>query len=148
MNTARPVLSRMPPVAWLGAMLVTSLIVVTLARWQGWHERAPVAQVSWDMSLYFEDMPNGDVRVTDARNGQEVAQFSGEQGFLRGTLRAMARQRRVTQTERNAPLLLRGLSDGRLQLVDPMQGLAIDLDSFGPSNKAVFAGLRRSTLEH
>ena len=35
MNTARPVLSRMPPVAWLGAMLVTSLIVVTLARWQG-----------------------------------------------------------------------------------------------------------------
>ena len=148
MNSARPVLSRMPPVAWLGAMLVTSLIVVTLARWQGWHERAPDAQVSWDMSLYFEDMPNGDVRVTDARNGQEVAQISGEQGFLRGTLRAMARQRRVTQTERNAPLLLRGLSDGRLQLVDPMQGLAIDLDSFGPSNKAVFAGLRRSTLEH
>ena len=78
MNTARPVLSRMPPVAWLGAMLVTTLIVVTLARWQGWHERAPDAQVSWDMSLYFEDMPNGDVRVTDARNGQEVAQFSGE----------------------------------------------------------------------
>lgn len=145
MNSARPAPSRMPPIGWLGALLVAALVSVALARWQGWHERSPASEVIWDMSLYFEDMPNGDVRVTDARDGKEVAQFSGEQGFLRGTLRAMARQRRVTQTERDAPLVLRGLSDGRLQLMDPKQGLTIDLDSFGPSNKAVFAGLHRAT---
>ena len=85
---------------------------------------------------------NGDVRVIDATSGQEVALFSGEQGFLRGTLRAMARQRRIAQAERNAPLLLRGLSDGRLQLLDPTQAAVIDLDSFGPTNRAVFASLR------
>jgi hypothetical protein len=32
-----------------------------------------------------------------------------------------------------------------LLLIDPTQGERIDLDSFGPSNKAVFAGLRRAT---
>jgi hypothetical protein len=57
----------------------------------------------------------------------------------------MARQRRIAQTDLQAPLTLRALDDGRLMLLDPTQEARIDLDSFGPSNKAVFMGLRSSS---
>jgi putative photosynthetic complex assembly protein len=143
MNLRTPTPLGSQPMLWLLGLMASTLLAVGLARWQGWHEALPDADVAWEMRLRFEDMPNGDVRVSQADTGEQVAMFSGEQGFLRGTLRAMARQRRVTQHDRSAPLILRGLQDGRLQLVDPLQNLHIDLDSFGPSNKAVFAALRQ-----
>ena len=142
MNTSSPLSTRMVPIGWMGLFMLLTLLAVSLARWQGWHDTAPVAQTAWEVSLRFEDTSNGDVRVINTASGQEVALFSGEQGFLRGTLRAMARQRRIAEAERSAPLLLRGLSDGRLQLLDPTQAAVIDLDSFGPTNRAVFASLR------
>lgn len=143
MNTlpASPV--RALSISWLLGLMGLTLLAVGMARWQGWHDRVPDAPTVWEMSLKFEDMPDGSVRVSDAADGRPLAVFAGEQGFLRGSLRAMARQRRVAQAERDAPLLLRALADGRLLLIDPTQGERIDLDSFGPSNKAVFAGLRR-----
>jgi hypothetical protein len=38
--------------------------------------------------------------------------------------------------------LLIGRTDGRLTLQDPSTGQRIDLESFGPTNAAVFASLR------
>ena len=145
MNTlpASPV--RALSIAWLLGLMGLTLFAVGMARWQGWQDRVPDPPTAWEMSLRFEDMPDGSVRVSDATDGRPLAVFAGEQGFLRGSLRAMARQRRVAQAERDAPLLLRELADGRLVLIDPTQGVRIDLDSFGPSNKAVFAGLRRAS---
>ncbi len=145
MNTLPAVRARHLPIAWLLGLMGLTLVAVGMARWQGWQDRVPDAPTAWEMSLRFEDMPDGSVRVSDAADGRPLAVFAGEQGFLRGSLRAMARQRRVAQSERDAPLLLRALADGRLLLIDPTQGERIDLDSFGPSNKAVFAGLRRVT---
>ena len=140
MSTLQPM--RQLSITWLVGLMLGVLAVVGLARWQGWHETPDLAPTVWEMSLRFEDLPNGDVRVTNASNGHELAVYSGEQGFLRGTLRAMARQRRLAQATLQEPLVLRGLQDGRLQLVDPLHGQTIDLDSFGPSNKAVFAALK------
>ncbi len=131
------------PIGWLLGLMGLTLLAVAMARWQGWHDRVQDAPTVWEMTLKFEDMPDGSVRVSDATDGRTLASFVGEQGFLRGSLRAMARQRRVTQAERDAPLILRALSDGRFVLLDPTQGERIDLDSFGPSNKAVFASLRQ-----
>jgi putative photosynthetic complex assembly protein len=145
MNTHPTAAPRMQPMGWLLSLMAAILLVVGLARWQGWHEALPTDGVAWEMSLQFEDMPNGDVRVTRSLGHEQIALFSGEQGFLRGTLRAIARQRRVTQNDPTAPLILRGLQDGRLQLVDPLQNLHIDLDSFGSTNKAVFADLHRNS---
>ena len=133
------------PISWLVGLMTIVLLLVGLARMQGWRDRVDDAATVWEMSLNFKDMPNGDVWVTDADSGKNLAVFSGEQGFLRGSLRAMARQRRLAQTELNAPLVLRALADGRLLLIDPLQDERIDLDSFGPSNKAVFASLRMGT---
>jgi putative photosynthetic complex assembly protein len=130
------------PMAWIGVVLLSLLVAVGLARWSGLDPRAPDAAVQWQRDLQFRDLPSGDVLVMDARTGQAVAQFSGEQGFLRSTLRALARERQRSSLGKEAPFVLVGRTDGRLTLQDPSTGQRIDLESFGPSNAAVFASLR------
>jgi putative photosynthetic complex assembly protein len=130
------------PMAWMGVVLLAVLIAVGLAKWSGLDPRTPDAAVQWQRDLQFRDMAGGDIAVLDHRTGLQVAQFSGEQGFLRSTLRALARGRHRESLSGDAPFLLIGRTDGRLTLQDPSTGQRIDLESFGPSNAAVFASLR------
>ncbi|PUE30215.1 photosynthetic complex assembly protein PuhC [Limnohabitans sp. JirII-29] len=130
------------PMAWIGVVLLAVLVAVGLARWSGLDPRTPDAAVQWQRALQFSDLPNGDIAVLDADTQKRVARFSGEQGFLRSTLRALARERHREKIGPEAPLLLMGRTDGRLTLLDPTTQQRIDLESFGPSNAAVFAGLR------
>jgi len=130
------------PVAWIGVVLLAVLVAVGLARWSGLDPRTPDAAVQWQRDLQFRDLPDGDIAVLDHRTGQQVAQFTGEQGFLRSSLRALARERHRESLSGAAPFLLIGRTDGRLTLQDPSTGQRIDLESFGPSNAAVFAHLR------
>jgi putative photosynthetic complex assembly protein len=130
------------PMAWIGVMLLAMLVAVGLARWSGLDPRTPDAAVQWQRDLLFRDVSGGDIVVLDHRTGQQVAQFSGEQGFLRSSLRALARERHRAGLSGAAPFVLIGRTDGRLTLQDPSTGQRIDLESFGPSNAAVFANLR------
>lgn len=130
------------PMAWIGVMLLAMLVAVGLARWSGLDPRTPDAAVQWQRDLQFRDVAGGDIAVLDHRTGQQVAQFSGEQGFLRSTLRALAKERHRESLNGDAPFLLIGRTDGRMTLQDPSTGQRIDLESFGPSNAAVFASLR------
>ncbi len=129
------------PVLAMLAVAVLSLVAVSLQRLAG----GPVAEaatVSWERRLHFEDRPNGDVAVLDAQDRREVARFQGEQGFLRGALRTLARERLRRGMGPSEPFVLSGHSNGRLTLSDPATGTRIALESFGPSNVAVFAPLR------
>ncbi|MCU0956623.1 MAG: putative photosynthetic complex assembly protein PuhC [Hydrogenophaga sp.] len=153
MNTrVHPSGQRPPPaVPWpvwpLAALVLGSLLLVT------WHQveqrQAPLAQampVSWERSLRFVDRPNGDIAVLDASGGSEpIAVFSGEQGFLRGSLRALARERLRRGQGPEAPFLLQGHPDGRVTLSDPSSGERIHLESFGPTNVAVYSQLRTAS---
>jgi putative photosynthetic complex assembly protein len=130
------------PMAWIGVMLLAMLVAVGLARWSGLDPRTPDAAVQWQRDLQFRDVAGGDIAVLDHRTGQQVASFTGEQGFLRSTLRALARERRRENLSADAPFLLIGRTNGRMTLQDPSTGQRIDLESFGPSNAAVFARLR------
>ncbi len=130
------------PMAWIGVVLLSVLVAVGLARWSGLDPRTPDAPVQWQRALQFADLPGGDIAVLDAGTLQAVARFSGEQGFLRSTLRALARERHREKIGAQAPFLLVGRTDGRLTLIDPTTRQRIDLESFGPSNAAVFATLR------
>jgi len=143
-NRPAPGLSR--PMAWIGVVLLAVLVAVGLARWSGLNPRTPDAAVQWQRALFFNDLPDGDVVVLDASNGQKVAQFAGEQGFLRSTLRALVRERHREHLGADAPFLLIGRTDGRLTLLDTSTQQRIDLESFGPSNYAVFASLRTNAL--
>lgn len=127
----------------IGALLLASLLGVGVVRWSGVSITAPDAAAVVSRSLRFEDGADGSVVVIDAATGSTEARISGEQGFLRGTLRAMARERRragaAAGAERPFDLVLH--SDARLTLLDPVTGARIDLESFGPTNAAVFARL-------
>ncbi len=93
--------------------------------------------------LRFDDATDGSVAVIDVGTGELVKRFEGEQGFLRGTLRAMARERRLNGLGAGQPFELILLRDGRLTLRDPATGMRIALESFGATNTGVFARLLR-----
>ena len=57
---------------------------------------------------------------------------------------ALARSRQRAGQGPEQPFVLTGHTDGRLVLLDPVTGDRINLESFGPTNAAVFAQLRPS----
>ncbi|MES2978346.1 MAG: photosynthetic complex assembly protein PuhC [Pseudomonadota bacterium] len=143
LRAASPLSTSSPWAAWLlAAMVVSTLLAVSWLRISGASITEPAAAVQWSRMLNFEDRPNGDVAVLDATTGAEVARFKGEQGFVRGTLRALARERKRRDMGPALPFELTGHVDGRLTLTDTATGLHVALESFGPSNSGVFARLR------
>ena len=134
------------PVKLIASMLLLILLAVGFARWQGISDRQVDAATVWQLDLIFTDGPQGAVIVKDAKTRIEIAKFEGEQGFLRSTLRALARERKRQSIGSDAPMQLLGRADGRLTLLDPSTQQRIDLEAFGPSNVAVFAGLQMTSL--
>jgi putative photosynthetic complex assembly protein len=125
----------------IGLLLLVSLVATAAVRWSGVTIHSPDASTLASRTLRFEDGADGSVMVIDARTGRTAAQLSGEQGFLRGALRAMARERKRSGFGAEQPFELISRSDGRLTLVDPVTDQRIDLESFGPTNAGVFARL-------
>lgn len=133
----------MPPgvLGAIGALLLVTLVAAAAVRLSGVDIREPDAQTVATRLLRFDDSADGSVVVVDATSGRTAARISGEQGFLRGTMRAMARERRRAGGTPDQPFELMARADGRLTLLDPVTHQRIDLESFGPSNSAVFARL-------
>lgn len=125
----------------VGILLAVSLVSVTAVRVSGIDVREPDAEAAVTRSLRFEDTPEGGVAVIDAASGRVVETFTGEQGFLRGSLRSMARERKARGLGSEQPFELIGRKDGRLTLIDSATGVRIDLESFGPTNAGVFGRL-------
>ena len=91
--------------------------------------------------LIFEDRADGAVVAREAGDLHTVEVFEGENGFLRGTLRGLARTRKAEQVGPAVPFRLARWPDGRLTLDDPATGHHVELLAFGPTNAAVFAHL-------
>lgn len=90
----------------------------------------------------FADQHDGSIAVTDATTGKlivEVAQ--GTNGFLRSTLRGLARERKRRDFDQVPPFRLVRWADGRLTLEDPTTGRVIDLAAFGAINAQAFADI-------
>jgi putative photosynthetic complex assembly protein len=92
--------------------------------------------------LRFEDGADGSVAVLDAASGALVATLApGTNGFIRGVLRGLARDRRLADIGMAAPFVLTLWQDGRLSLADPATGRFIDLGAFGTTSLDAFARL-------
>jgi putative photosynthetic complex assembly protein len=92
--------------------------------------------------LRFEDEANGAIAVYAEPEGVRVETVEpGTNGFLRGTLRALARERRLNGIRDARPFRVARRADGSLTLDDPATGRSINLDAFGPVNSGVFASL-------
>jgi putative photosynthetic complex assembly protein len=90
--------------------------------------------------LRFEDRADGSVAVLDAKNGKTVEILApGTNGFVRGVMRGLARDRRLRGLGDEAPFELTRWDDDRLSLTDTATGHEIELVSFGVTQLEVFA---------
>jgi putative photosynthetic complex assembly protein len=130
-----------------GALIAVSLLAVAIARYAGIsfssRSQAPVVA---ERMLRFEDRPDGSIAVIDASapaGADPVLRLidRGSNGFFRGALRALARERRLANVGPQAPFRLVARKDGRLTLEDTATPERVDLESFGPANSAAFAQL-------
>jgi putative photosynthetic complex assembly protein len=102
----------------------------------------PVAGALESRDLRFEDRADGGVAVFENGSGRLVEVVSpGTNGFLRGVLRGMARDRRQQHIGAELPFRLTRWDDGRLSIEDVGTHQRIELVPFGPTNIAVFARL-------
>ena len=120
-------------------IIAFSLISVGLIRITGNGPDQLAAAPTVQRSLIFEDQKDGGVRVADGVSGQTLTVLYGEQGFVRGALRALARERFSRSIGSAQPFDLIARVDGRVTLMDPSTGQRVDLESFGPTNTAEFA---------
>ena len=91
------------------------------------------------MSLFFDDMEDGSVVVTEAGSGEVLDVLEpGSNGFLRGAMRSLVGARRASEVGRESPFLLERMPNGQLLLSDPATDRFIDLKAFGPTNAEAF----------
>lgn len=124
------------------AVLISfSLTLAGLARLTGFGvtSGADVA-IETSHAVRFEDATDGSVTVYFAASEQLVTRLPpGTNGFVRGVMRGLARERRMNGVGSGEPFLLNRTVAGELLLIDPSIDRTIDLRAFGPDNFAAFA---------
>ena len=121
-----------------GALVLVTVIGVAAVRLSGVPIREPDAAAALTRELRFEDRPDGSIAVFEGHAKVPFDSVTGEAGFVRGTLRGLARERKRQGLGPEQPFELIGRADGRMTLVDPATGHIVDLESFGPTNAADF----------
>lgn len=134
------------PLFALGGLVLASLLAVATVRITGVGAMhvvdAPAVAVR---EFRFEDRPDGSIAVLDAAGRRLIDSVApGTNGFLRGTMRGLARERMRQGIGPALPFRMIGRADGKLTLEDPGTGRRVDLGSFGPTNAAVFARIMAS----
>jgi putative photosynthetic complex assembly protein len=145
-NTASPTVNNgLPRGALLGAgsMIVLSLLMVIGFRIAGQAPAKPdPSAIVAAYEVRFEDRPDGAVLVYAEPADRLVHTLQpGTNGFVRGVLRGLARERRAEQIGATAPFKLTRWADGRLSLDDPSTTRHVDLEVFGPTNAGAFAAI-------
>jgi putative photosynthetic complex assembly protein len=136
---------RFPLGALIGAsaLIAFSLLATGLARLSGIGTSfVPAAGIVESRALRFEDRADGAVTVSEVGSERLVDVLApGTNGFIRGVLRGLARERRREDLGTAQPFLLTRWSDGRLSIEDAATHVRIELIAFGPTNIAAFARL-------
>jgi len=93
-------------------------------------------------SLTFTDAADGGIYVHDAETNTLATTLApGTSGFVRGSLRALTRKRRLADIGAQMPFVLTRYDDGRLVLADPATAASVTISSFGPTQMAAFDSL-------
>ncbi len=127
------------PLVGAALLVSVSLGLAIYGRVTGMARPAPGGVAMAERNLRFADRADGAVVVSLSDTGQVLEVAQGQNGFLRGTLRGFARQRKESGIGQMPPMRLTGYEDGRLILFDPSTGRQVDLEAFGSQNEAVFA---------
>jgi len=146
----RAVEPQLPRGALIGAgvLVLSSIVIVGVARITGYGPAKPPASTVVDSrDLRFEDRADGAVLIYDTAGGGGPADTlaPGTNGFVRGVLRGLVRERRADHIGPTPPFRLTRWADGRLSLDDPSTGRHVDLEVFGPTNAGAFADILVAT---
>lgn len=145
LSEPRPAVATFPRGALLGAagLVLLALLAAAAGRLAGLAPTlVPQAQPVTSIELRFADQADGSVAVYAEADGHLVELLPpGSNGFVRGVLRGFARERRRNEVGQAPPFRLTRWSDGRLSLADATTGRTVELEAFGPTNLAAFAGL-------
>lgn len=134
-----------PLLLGVGALVLTTLLGVTAMRVAG---VAPVAQppslaaAQSRVLVQIVELEGGGIDLRDPATGAVTASLGvGEDGFVRGVLRALTHRRSVSGVAEDGPVELISFPGGHIALLDPSTGWRADLTGFGADNLATFATL-------
>jgi putative photosynthetic complex assembly protein len=138
-----------PRAALIGLLLLIGFAIVAVMTGRfgevGRVSMPPSAEVD-RVSLHFVDRRDGAVEVYKAATNERIAVVEPETGgFIRGVLRGLVRERKLSGEVTRSPFMLRRWADGRLTLEDPQTERVIDLGAFGVTNAGAFAKLMVSS---
>jgi putative photosynthetic complex assembly protein len=127
----------------LGTVVLLSVMTAAAGRISGAANSKPTAAPVASRDLVFRDRADGSVAVFDAEDSSTPIEVvaPATNGFLRATMRGLARQRLRQDADREVPFRLTEWADGRLTLEDPTTGRRVEMEAFGISNETVFANL-------
>ena len=127
----------------LGTVMLLSILLAGFGRASGHSDSAPTAPPVSARDLLFHDRQDGSILVYDVRNTAVPIDVvaPATNGFLRATMRGLARQRLRQDADRDIPFRLTRWADGRLTLEDPTTGRQVEMEAFGIDNEKVFAAL-------
>ena len=130
------------PIAGASLLVMLAIAGTAVVRLTGSTDKAPVAAIAVMHELRFEDGADGSILIYDAKHNKLIDRAApGENNFLRGTLRGLARERKRIGVDSKPPFKLISRADGRLMLEDPSTGRYVDLGSFGNTNRETFVRL-------
>lgn len=126
-----------------GILVLASLLMVATARLTGYGPaKPPVSAAVTQLDLRFEDRSDGAVLIYAQDTDRLVDTLApGTNGFVRGVLRGLVRERRADHIGPTPPFRLTRWADGRLSLDDLSTGRHVDLEVFGPTNAGAFADI-------
>ena len=100
----------------------------------------PDAYAVETLLLQFDDLDDGGVAIRKADTQQLIYKVEpGTNGFIRGTLRGLARERLRSGIGSEQPFTLTHWNNGSISLEDKATGRRVDLDAFGITNAQSFA---------
>lgn len=127
----------------LATLAITGAVSVGLLPKSAVPDASRAAQhvaVEQQRSLRFADREDGAVVISDADSGAIVKVVPyGEGGFVRATMRRLARARAAAGIGAEPPFTLVRWDNGALSLSDPTTGRSAEIHGFGADHSRAFA---------
>ncbi len=140
---APPMIVPKPALIMAAALIVLVFALAASAKIFGFGAfKESASAVVAERALFFSDAADGGITVTDATTNTVAAQLTpGTNGFLRGALRALTRERKMASIGPEQPFRLVRYADQRLVLHDDATKQSITITSFGQTQVASFDAL-------
>jgi putative photosynthetic complex assembly protein len=131
-----------PALIGLAALVAAALLAAGAGRLGYREDTRPTTASVEERALRFVDQDEGSILVVEAGTQRTLDVLApGTNGFIRGAMRGLVRERKRRDLGPEEPFRLIRYADGRLSLDDPATGHRIDLGSFGATNAQAFARL-------